>query len=93
MHANSRPTSSTGITGYISGDAFVELFKKHPEYEYSALVRTQEKAQTVKKAYPNVRTVIGGNDDADILKKEAAQADIVLRKSARVKIFAVKVSI
>lgn len=68
------------MTGYIAGDALYALNKKHPEYEYAALVRTQEKADIVKKAYPNVRIVLGGNDDSEILKKEAANADVVLRK-------------
>lgn len=57
------------------------LNQKHPDYEYSVLVRTQEKADIVKKAFPNVRIVLGGNDDSDIIKEEAAKADIVLRKS------------
>jgi hypothetical protein len=43
------------------------------------LVRTQEKADIVKKAFPNVRIVLGGNDDSDVLKEEAAKADVVLR--------------
>ena len=69
----------TGVTGYIAGDAFYALNKAHPEWEYAALVRTQEKANTVKKAYPSVRIVLGGLDDSDLLKDEAAKADIVLR--------------
>ena len=69
------------MTGYIAGDAFYELYSKHPDYEYAALVRTQEKADIVKKAFPNVRIVLGGNDDSEILKEEAAKADVVLRKS------------
>jgi hypothetical protein len=44
------------------------------------LVRTQEKADIVKKAFPNVRIVLGGNDDSDVLKEEAAKADVVLRE-------------
>jgi len=35
----------------------------------------------VKKAFPNVRIVLGGNDDSELLKEEAAKADIVLRMS------------
>lgn len=69
------------MTGYIAGDALYELYEKHPDYEYAALVRTQEKADIVKKAFPNVRIVLGGNDDSEILKEEAANADIVLRES------------
>lgn len=68
------------MTGYIAGDALYALNQKHPDYEYSALVRTQEKADIVKKAFPNIRIVLGGNDDSDLLKEEAAKADVVLRK-------------
>jgi N-acetyl-gamma-glutamylphosphate reductase len=67
------------VTGYIAGDALYALHEKHPDYEYSALVRTQEKADVVKKAFPNIRIVLGGNDDSDLLKEEAAKADVVLR--------------
>lgn len=42
-------------------------------------MRTQEKADKVKKAYPNVNIVLGGLDDSELLEKEAAKADIVLR--------------
>lgn len=72
-------TYSTGVTGYIAGDAFSVLQSKHPEYEYTALVRTNQKADVVKKAYPSTRTVIGDLDNSDLLKEEASKADIVLR--------------
>ncbi|KAK3627753.1 hypothetical protein LTR56_000253 [Elasticomyces elasticus] len=68
----------TGVTGYIAGDTFSVLQDKHPEYEYTALVRTDEKADIIKKAYPSTRTVIGDLDDSELLKKEASKADIVL---------------
>lgn len=55
------------------------LRQKHPEYEYAALVRTQDKADLVKQAYPNIRIVLGGLDDSNLLKEEAAKADVVLR--------------
>lgn len=68
------------MTGYIAGDALYALHEKHPDYEYAALVRTQDKADIVKKAYPNVRIVLGGLDDSELLKEEAAKADVVLRQ-------------
>ncbi|KAF2772954.1 NAD(P)-binding protein [Teratosphaeria nubilosa] len=68
----------TGITGYIAGDATFDLYQKHPEYEYAALVRSQEKAETVRKAYPSIRIVLGSLDDSNILTEEASKADIVL---------------
>lgn len=71
------------MTGYIAGDCLYTFSHAHPEYAYAALVRTQEKADIVKKAYPSVRIVLGGLDDFDILKEEAAKADIVLRERFR----------
>jgi uncharacterized protein YbjT (DUF2867 family) len=72
--------SSTGATGYIGGDTLFALYNKHPDYEYSALVRTEEKAKPVKEAFPNVRIVLGNLDDAKVLEEEAAKADVVIRK-------------
>lgn len=71
---------STGVTGYIAGDALYALYQKHPEYEYVALCRTQEKARIVTTAYPSVRIVLGGLDDSHLIREEAAKADVVLRK-------------
>jgi N-acetyl-gamma-glutamylphosphate reductase len=77
------------VTGYVAGDTLYALNEKHPDYEYSVLVRTQEKADIVKKAFPNVRIVLGGNDDSDVLKEEAGKADIVLRE-LKIRIYAFK---
>jgi len=71
---------STGVTGYIAGDAFYELYSKHPDYQYSLLVRTKDKAEKVQQAYKNVRIVLGSLDDSSLLEEEAANADIVLRR-------------
>lgn len=70
---------STGVTGYIAGDAFYVLHKTFPDFEYSLLVRTQEKADKITSQYPKARIVLGGLDDAELLEKESAAADIVLR--------------
>ncbi|KAF2092990.1 NAD(P)-binding protein [Rhizodiscina lignyota] len=68
----------TGATGYIGGDALYVLYKAHPNYEYSVLIRTQDKADAVKKAYPSVRVVLGDLDNSAILEEEASRADIVI---------------
>ena len=68
------------MTGYIAGDALHELYSKHPNYQYSLLVRTQDKAEKVQQAYKNARIVLGGLDDSSLLEEEAANADIVLRR-------------
>ena len=69
----------TGITGYIGGDAFYYIQQNHRDIEFSALIRTEDKARKVQEQYPNVRVVIGELDDSDKLAKEAAWADVVLR--------------
>jgi N-acetyl-gamma-glutamylphosphate reductase len=55
------------------------LYNKHPEYSYTALVRSQEKGELVKKAFPNVKLRIGELKDSKILEEEAAGADVVIR--------------
>lgn len=72
---------STGVTGYIGGDALYGLNHAHPDWEYSALIRTQDKADKVKTQYPKIRIVIGDLDSFDTIKDEASKADIVLRKT------------
>ncbi|GAB7359815.1 hypothetical protein MBLNU230_g6983t1 [Neophaeotheca triangularis] len=69
----------TGVTGYIGGDALYQLHTEHGDkLEYAVLVRTQDKADKVKTAYPNVEIVLGGLDDSDLLEEQAAKADIVI---------------
>ncbi|KAF6844170.1 hypothetical protein CMUS01_01320 [Colletotrichum musicola] len=70
----------TGVTGYIGGDAFRAIWERHPEYEYALLVRSEERAVPVKKAYPdaNIRVVVGSLTDAAVIEKEAAAADVVV---------------
>ena len=67
------------MTGYIAGDALQELYSHHPDYEYVALVRTEDKAAKVREAYPSVRIALGGLDNSELLKEEAKKADVVLR--------------
>ncbi|KAI2472616.1 NAD(P)-binding protein [Annulohypoxylon bovei var. microspora] len=68
----------TGATGYIGGDALYSLVKAHPDYEYTLLVRNEERGKPVAAAYPQARIVYGTLDDVDIIEKEAAAADIVV---------------
>jgi hypothetical protein len=46
------------------------------------LVRDTSKNETIKAAFPSVRIVNGELDDFELLKKEAADADIVVRTSS-----------
>ncbi|EXJ61499.1 uncharacterized protein A1O5_11815 [Cladophialophora psammophila CBS 110553] len=68
----------TGTTGYIGGDTLYALNQKYPEWEYCALIRTQEKASQVEQQYPKLRIVLGDLDDPGVLREESAKADIVL---------------
>jgi hypothetical protein len=70
------------VTGYIGGDALYALQKAHPEYEYTGFVQNSSKGAPVAAAYPNIRLVYGNLDDAELLEKESARADIVLRTPA-----------
>lgn len=69
----------TGISGYIGSQVLHDISKKHPEYQLRGLVRTEEQRKKIATKYPSVKTVIGDLDSVDVLKIEAAQADVVLR--------------
>lgn len=72
----------TGATGYIGGDAFFRINQAHPEWEFTALVRSQEKGALVTSKYPNTKLVYGDLDSAALLEEEAKKADIVYRMAA-----------
>ncbi|KAK5734562.1 hypothetical protein LTR17_008783 [Elasticomyces elasticus] len=68
----------TGDTGYIGGDLLEVLYNKHPDYDYSAIVRTQEKADVVTKSYANVKVVLGSLHDLAPIERETAKEDVVI---------------
>jgi N-acetyl-gamma-glutamylphosphate reductase len=70
----------TGVTGYIGGDAFYLLSQSQSSLEFALLVRSQEAASAILEKYPSVRIVHGELDDSALLEREAAWADIVIRK-------------
>lgn len=57
------------------------LYEKHQDWDYTCLVRSDEKAKLVKQAYPAISVVVGDLDSSDLLEEQAAKADIVLRES------------
>ena len=69
----------TGATGYIGGDALYQIHQRYPDFEYALLIRSEDKAKKVRSEYSKARIVIGGNDDIELLEREAAWADIVIR--------------
>jgi uncharacterized protein YbjT (DUF2867 family) len=70
----------TGISGYIGGQVLHDITEKHPQYQIRGLVRTKEQQKKIASKYPAVETVIGDLDSAEVLKAEAAKADVILRK-------------
>ncbi|KAF5007888.1 hypothetical protein FDECE_5803 [Fusarium decemcellulare] len=69
----------TGATGYIGGDAFHALHEAEPTWEFSVLVRTEEKGQQIQAKYPDTKLIVGSLDDSQLIEKAAAEADIVIR--------------
>lgn len=65
--------------GYIGGTAHAAIAKAHPDWEFTLLVRSEERAKPIKEAYPNTKFAYGGLDDADLVQKAAAEADIIVR--------------
>ncbi|KAF5653379.1 nucleoside diphosphate sugar epimerase [Fusarium sp. NRRL 25303] len=68
----------TGASGYVGGQLLHELTQAHPEYTIATLVRDANAAETIAKAYPRVRTVVGDLDDSALVEQEASQALVVL---------------
>ncbi|KAE8383274.1 hypothetical protein BDV26DRAFT_251992 [Aspergillus bertholletiae] len=68
----------TGVTGYIGGDTFYAVHQAHPDWQYSVLVRSKDKAAQVTSKYPNVRIVHGDLDSSEVIEEEVRSADIVL---------------
>jgi uncharacterized protein YbjT (DUF2867 family) len=72
--------SSTGVTGYIGGDALHAITKAHPDWEITALVRNSSKGAKVASQYASVRLVYGDLESTELIAEEAKNADIVYRK-------------
>lgn len=69
----------TGATGYIGGQVLHELTRAHPDYSIAALVRNRETARGISDTFPTIRTVVGDLDDAELVEREASEANVVLR--------------
>jgi nucleoside-diphosphate-sugar epimerase len=65
----------TGATGYIGGSLLAELLKDG-RFKVSALVRSQDKAKLLQDV--GVTPILGTLDDAEIITKSAAAADLVI---------------
>ena len=69
------------MQGFIGGAVLDAVHNSHPNYHYTLLVRNEERGKAVKAKYPNVKFAHGTLDDASVVEKAAAEADIVIRES------------
>ena len=69
---------STGASGYIGGTILHALVNRLPDFEYTALVRSQAAADKIQCLYPKVSIIRGDLDSLEALTKESASADIVI---------------
>ncbi|KAM3072093.1 hypothetical protein ACMFMG_008555 [Clarireedia jacksonii] len=67
-----------GATGHIGGAVLELLYGKYPDVKIRALVRDEEKGETLRGKYRRVETVLGDNGSLDVLEREAKEADVVL---------------
>lgn len=68
----------------MGGEGFYQLYSKHPDFEYTLLLRNEERGKLFLDKYPprdNIHLVYGSLDSEDVIEKAAADADIVVRKS------------
>ncbi|KAI1180799.1 nucleoside-diphosphate-sugar epimerase [Nemania sp. FL0916] len=68
----------TGATGYLGGEALYSIHQAHPDFEFTLLVRNEERGKQVSAKYPNAKFVYGSLDDSEVIEKAAAAADIVV---------------
>ncbi|KAJ7593067.1 NAD-binding protein [Mycena floridula] len=69
----------TGVTGYI-GATVLQRFLEHKDaanFEFSALVRSAEKAEKFKSEF-GVNAVVGSLSDLELVEKLASEADVVV---------------
>jgi nucleoside-diphosphate-sugar epimerase len=67
----------------LGGTFHAYLARAYPDYEFTLLVRNEEKAKPIKARYPNTKFAYGSLDDQDVVEKAAAEADVVVRKLNR----------
>lgn len=67
-----------GATGFVGATVFDLIYAKHPEYRFTALVRSNEKATDLINRYPLVHVIVGDANNTDLIQKESAKANIVI---------------
>ncbi|KAJ4296791.1 hypothetical protein N0V90_006839 [Kalmusia sp. IMI 367209] len=69
---------ATGVTGYVGGDALHVILQAHPDWQYSFLVRDRARMASATDKYASIRVVEGDLSNLELLRTEAAAADIVM---------------
>ena len=68
------------ITGYVGGDALDHVYKAHPDYEYTLLVKNEQQAEPIKAKYPDAKFVYGTLEQSDLIRDTCLGTDVVIRK-------------
>uniref|UniRef100_A0A060T6G6 ARAD1B15664p n=1 Tax=Blastobotrys adeninivorans TaxID=409370 RepID=A0A060T6G6_BLAAD len=72
----------TGATGFIGGDFLASALKAHSDWQWSCLVRSEEKGKKVAALSPQISLCYGTIDDINLIEEEASNADIVFHSAA-----------
>ncbi|KAA1467186.1 NAD(P)-binding protein [Dentipellis sp. KUC8613] len=73
-----------GATGYLGSEFLTLLAQAFPGYPVVALLRepTPQRIAALSAIHPNVTTVEGSLDSADVIQRQAAEADIVINAAS-----------
>ena len=67
-----------GSTGYVGGTVLATSWvKRHPDFNYTALVRNPKDVPAVQALGPNVKTVIGSHSDLELIEQYSRENDVV----------------
>lgn len=72
----------TGATGFIGGDFLYSALKAHPDWQWSCLVRSEEKGRKVGALSSQISLCCGTIDDVNLIEEEASKADIIFHSAA-----------
>lgn len=67
----------------MGGETFFQLYSKHPDFEYTLLLRNEARGKLFYEKYPpkeNIHLVYGSLDSVDVIEKAAAEVDVVVRE-------------
>ncbi len=56
------------------------VYKAHPDYDYTLLVRDEKRGEPIQAKYPTVKFVYASLENSDAVRGAAAAADIVIRE-------------